>query len=143
MASEDRRFILDHIYKLQTGKECKRSELIEMIKNSIKIGNFTSSLISRHIKLDMKQLGNVMRHMIDKDIIISQRGNTKGGGYIYALKDECLLADLLMFKPSDIEKSFKVKSRKIHKAENGTSKSSGSNNVIKYATSYYDSVYWG
>ena len=142
MASQDRRFILDHVYKLQTGKECKRSELIEMIKKSIKSGNFTSSQISRHIKLDMKQLGNVMRHMIDKDIIISQRGNTKGGGYIYALKDECLLADLLMLKPNDIDKAFKVNSRIRRKIEDGTTKSSRSNSVA-YTTSLYDSVYWG
>lgn len=142
MASQDRRFILDHVYKLQTGKECKRSELIEIIKRSIKSGNFTSSQISRHIKLDMKQLGNVMRHMIDKDIIISQRGNTKGGGYIYALKDECLLADLLMLKPNDVDKAFKVNSRITRKIEDGTTKSSG-NNKITYTTSLYDSVYWG
>jgi len=142
MASQDRRFILDHVYKLQTGKECKRSELIEMIKKSIKSGNFTSSQISRHIKLDMKQLGNVMRHMIDKDIIISQRGNTKGGGYIYALKDECLLADLLMLKPNDIDKAFKVNSTIRRKIEDGTTKSSRSNSVT-YTTSLYDSVYWG
>lgn len=142
MASQDRRFILDHVYKLQTGKECKRSELIEIIKKSIKSGNFTSSQISRHIKLDMKQLGNVMRHMIDKDIIISQRGNTKGGGYIYALKDECLLADLLMLKPNDIDKSFKVNSTIRRKIEDGTTKSSRSNSVT-YTTSLYDSVYWG
>jgi hypothetical protein len=142
MASQDRRFILDHVYKLQTGKECKRSELIEIIKKSIKSGNFTSSQISRHIKLDMKQLGNVMRHMIDKDIIISQRGNTKGGGYIYALKDECLLADLLMLKPNDIDKAFKVNSTIRRKIEDGTTKSSRSNSVT-YTTSLYDSVYWG
>lgn len=142
MASQDRRFILDHVYKLQTGKECKRSELIEIIKKSIKSGNFTSSQISRHIKLDMKQLGNVMRHMIDKDIIISQRGNTKGGGYIYALKDECLLADLLMLKPNDIDKAFKVNSTIRRKIEDGTTKSSKSNSVT-YTTSLYDSVYWG
>ena len=142
MASQDRRFILDHVYKLQTGKECKRSELIEVIKKSIKSGNFTSSQISRHIKLDMKQLGNVMRHMIDKDIIISQRGNTKGGGYIYALKDECLLADLLMLKPNDVDKAFKVNSRITRKIEDGTTKSSGSNKIT-YTTSLYDSVYWG
>ena len=142
MASQDRRFILDHVYKLQTGKECKRSELIEMIKKSIKSGNFTSSQISRHIKLDMKQLGNVMRHMIDKDIIISQRGNTKGGGYIYALKDECLLANLLMLKPNDIDKAFKVNSTIRRKIEDGTTKSSRSNSVT-YTTSLYDSVYWG
>ena len=142
MASQDRRFILDHVYKLQTGKECKRSELIEIIKKSIKSGNFTSSQISRHIKLDMKQLGNIMRHMIDKDIIISQRGNTKGGGYIYALKDECLLADLLMLKPNDIDKAFKVNSRIRRKIEDSTTKSSKSNSVT-YTTSLYDSVYWG
>ena len=142
MASQDRRFILDHVYKLQTGKECKRSELIEIIKRSIKSGNFTSSQISRHIKLDMKQLGNVMRHMIDKDIIISQRGNTKAGGYIYALKDECLLADLLMLKPNDIDKAFKVNSTIRRKIEDGTTKSSRSNSVT-YTTSLYDSVYWG
>lgn len=142
MASQDRRFILDHVYKLQTGKECKRSELIEIIKKSIKSGNFTSSQISRHIKLDMKQLGNVMRHMIDKDIIISHRGNTKGGGYIYALKDECLLADLLMLKPNDIDKAFKVNSTIRRKIEDGTTKSSRSNSVT-YTTSLYDSVYWG
>ena len=142
MASQDRRFILDHVYKLQTGKECKRSELIEIIKKSIKSGNFTSSQISRNIKLDMKQLGNVMRHMIDKDIIISQRGNTKGGGYIYALKDECLLADLLMLKPNDIDKAFKVNSTIRRKIEDSTTKSSRSNSVT-YTTSLYDSVYWG
>ena len=142
MASQDRRFILDHVYKLQTGKECKRSELIEIIKKSIKSGNFTSSQISRHIKLDMKQLGNVMRHMIDKDIIISHRGNTKGGGYIYVLKDECLLADLLMLKPNDIDKAFKVNSTIRRKIEDGTTKSSRSNSVT-YTTSLYDSVYWG
>jgi|DEB0MinimDraft_4_1074332.scaffolds.fasta_scaffold19253_2 predicted transcriptional regulator len=142
MASQDRRFILDHVYKLQTGKECKRSELIEIIKKSIKSGNFTSSQISRHIKLDMKQLGNVMRHMIDKDIIISQRGNTKGGGYIYALKDECLLANILMLKPNDIDKAFKVNSTIRRKIEDGTTKSSRSNSVT-YTTSLYDSVYWG
>ena len=142
MASQDRRFILDHVYKLQTGKECKRSELIEIIKKSIKSGNFTSSQISRNIKLDMKQLGNVMRHMIDKDIIISHRGNTKGGGYIYALKDECLLADLLMLKPNDIDKAFKVNSTIRRKIEDGTTKSSKSNSVT-YTTSLYDSVYWG
>jgi len=142
MASQDRRFILDHVYKLQTGKECKRSELIEIIKKSIKSGNFTSSQISRHIKLDMKQLGNVMRHMIDKDIIISHRGNTKGGGYIYALKDECLLANILMLKPNDIDKAFKVNSTIRRKIEDGTTKSSRSNSVT-YTTSLYDSVYWG
>ena len=90
----------------------------------------------------MKQLGNVMRHMIDKDIIISQRGNTKGGGYIYALKDECLLADLLMLKPNDIDKAFKVNSTIRRKIEDGTTKSSRSNSVT-YTTSLYDSVYWG
>jgi predicted transcriptional regulator len=143
MASEDRRFIIDHEYKLQTGKYLKRSEIVELIKQSIKNGNFTTSLISRHVKLDMKQLGNIIRHMIDKDLIIANRGNTKGGGYIYSLKDECLLADMFYPKPQDVEKSFTIKSKMIRKSEQGTSKSLGGSKMIKYSNGYYDSVYWG
>lgn len=143
MAGKDRKSILDYTYKLQNGKERKRSELIVMIKDSIKKGNFTTSQISQNIRLDIRHLQNIIRHMMDKDIIASARGNTKGGGYVYSLRDECLLADLFMPKVKDVEKSFKVNSRKTYKVEDGTSRSSGNKNVISYCNSHYDSVHWG
>jgi hypothetical protein len=143
MASENRRSVIDHTYTLCDGRKKKRSELIQMIRQSIKEGNFTSSQIARHIKLRMKHVGNIIRHMIDQNIILASKPKNGGSKYVFALKDECLLADMFYPKPNDIDKMFKVKSRTVRNVNQGTSKSEITKGITKYQQSYYDSVYWG
>jgi hypothetical protein len=81
--------------------------------------------------------------MIDQNIILASKPKNGGSKYVFALKDECLLADMFYPKPKDIEQMFKVKSRTVRKVDQGTSKSEITKGITKYQQSHYDSVYWG
>lgn len=143
MESKDRGFVVDYVYTLENGEKRKRSELIDMVRSSIKNGKQTTSSISKDIKLEMSSLQNILRYMQDKHMIVTGKGNMQGGGFTYFIKDECLLSSLFLPSAADIEKSFKIKSRTVRKVEDGTSKTSGRGGVTKFYSGHIDSVYWG
>ena len=67
----------------------------------------------------------------------------KGDHFLYKPYQECLLSSLFYPTPEQVEKAFKIKSRKIFKVEQGTSKSSGSSHGhVYYGDTYYGSHHW-
>lgn len=140
MGSIDRGFIVTH-YVDYNGSEWTRDQLVERIESVLSEGGMTAGELSRRLKIKQASLYNVLGYMMENKNLTKFKSDNRVN--VYRKVKECLLADLFIPTPEQIEKNFKVKSRKIHKTEQGSSKSSGRGGINPYAESYLSSVYWG
>lgn len=147
MGSENRRLIVkskydfkDYEYEVD-GKKYQRQEVIDMILDLLDGKNMTLKEIAKELKINEKPMLNIMKVMRENNMVINTKLR-RGGYYLFKTQNDCLLAQLLYPSPAEVEKQFVVKGKQVRKAEQGTSKSSGSKNtMIAYSGSYYDSVY--
>lgn len=137
--SKNRGFIVTY-YTNFNGTKITRDELVKRINNYLLYGPKTISEIAQHLKLSSGSTTNVLVYMLDNEMI--KKSKPANGRYIYSRVTECLLAELFLPSPEEVEKMFKIKDRKKYTVENGTSKSSGGGHKVVYNDSYFNSVYW-
>lgn len=139
MAGKNRGFIVNY-YTNFNGTKFTREELVDKVNTYLNTGPKTISQIAQHLKLASGSATNILVYMTDNEML--KRTKPANGRYLYSKTTECLLADLFSPKPEDIEKMFKINSRKRYTVEDGTSKSSGGGHKVVYNDSYFNPVYW-
>jgi len=129
----------DYFYTTEDGEKLRREDVVKLIKAYLR-ENKTSFLpdIIEHCKLPRESVYGVLNYMVLTNAI---NRTSEGRKRKYTLSEDCLLAD--MFYPREkIEKSFKIKSRKIYRLENSKNVSYNSGAYIThYSGSQYDTVY--
>jgi len=149
MGSKDRRFVVksrydfaDYKYKLK-GKEYKRNQAINMILDVLDVKAMTINELSEMFQINGQPMRNLIKVMRENNLVTNTKLR-RNGHYLFKSLNDCLLAKYFQPDPKELEKAFKIKSRKTRKVNDGTSKSSGiKNNNITYSGSFYNSVYWG
>lgn len=143
MASQSRRPILkskhdflNYNYEVD-GKKYPRQEVIDMILDLLNGTSMTMQEIGAELKIKETPLTNIMKVMRENNLIINTKLR-RAGYYLFRTQSECLLATLMYPSPEQVEKQFKIKDRKIRKAEQGTSKSFGYSGHVTYSGTYYD-----
>ena len=147
MGSENRRLIvkskwdfLDYDYEVD-GQKYKRQEVIDMILSLLDGKSMTMQELTKDLKINEKSMLNIMKVMRENNMIINTKLR-RNGYYLFRTQNDCLLAQLLYPSPTEVEKQFTVKSRKVRKAEQGTSKSAGYGGNVTYSGSHYDLLDW-
>lgn len=147
MGSENRRFIVKSKYDFKdyeyevNGQKYQRQEVIDMILKILDGTSLTMQEIGKELKINERPLINIMKVMRENNLIINTKLR-RSGYYLFRTHNDCLLAQLLYPSPQEVEKQFTVKSRKVRKAEQGTSKSAGYGGNVTYSGSHYDLLDW-
>ena len=111
----------------------KRYQVIEKILNLLKEKQMTMDQVAETLQMERIVTRNLFK-FLREHLIVENTGKKKG---------DHLLAELFHPKPEDVEKQFKIKSRKKFKVEQGTSKGSGtSHGHVYYGDTYYSSHRW-
>ena len=139
MASKDTGFIVNY-YTTGNGTKLTREQVADRIIEKLNSGPMTCGQIARNLKLRKESLYNVLAWMWNQKMLTKKKGDR--GIYEYANVKDCLLSQLFYPTPDQVEKQFKIKSRKNYHIENGTSKGFGGQKIT-YGDSHYNSVYWG
>lgn len=149
MENSKRRLVLEeqHPNALRTDYKLgdqtfKRYQVIEKILNLLKEKQMTMDQVAETLQMERIVTRNLFK-FLREHLIVENTGKKKGDHFLYKPYQECLLAELFHPKPEDVEKSFKIKSRKRFKVDEGTSKSSGtSHGHVYYGDTYYSSHHW-
>ena len=140
MESKNRGFILTH-YTDFNGKKWTRDEIAERVYDFLADGAKNVTQMSQKFKIKTSSLMNILAYMVDSEQI--KKTKTVSGPYMYSKIKECLLAEMLLPSPDQVEKMFKIKDRKTYKVDDGTSKGFGGSVVDPYKSSAIHSIYWG
>lgn len=148
MESKDRRFVVKSRYDFANyrynlnGKDYIRNDAINMILDVLDVKAMTINELAKMFKVKDQPMLNLIKVMRENNLITNTKLR-RGGNYLFKSHNDCLLAKML-YPTEKIEKCFTVKGNKVHKAEQGSSKSSGTkNHHVTYGDTYYSSVYWG
>ena len=129
----------NYFYTTLDGEKLRREDVVKLIKSFLRLNNnaYLPPIIE-HCRLPRESVYGVLNYMV---LTNSVNRSSEGRKRKYSLAEDCPLADL--FYPKDkIEKSFKIKSRKVYKLENSKNvsyKSGG--HITHYAGSQFDIVY--
>lgn len=148
MESKDRRFVVKSRYDFANyrynlnGKEYTRNDAINIILDVLDIKAMTINELAKMFKIKDQPMLNLIKVMRENNLITNTKLR-RDGNYLFKSYNDCLLAKML-YPVDKIEKLFTIKSNKVYKVEQGSSKSSGTKkHHVTYNGTYYNSVYWG
>ena len=124
----------DYKYKLKE-RYVTRKEAIDACLKVLDGQELTRKEIEEQTGLDEVHTHNIMQKMRDLNLI-RVLDKKKNGKRLYTKQYECLLADMLMPSPEQIEKQFKIKSRIVRKVEQGGNRSAGFGGKVTYSKHY-------
>ena len=139
MESENRGFIVSY-YTTGNGTKLTRDEVGERILERLNEGPETCGNLGRSLKIRKESLYNVLAWLWHNKMVTKKKNDR--GIFEYSNVKSCALSDLFYPTPEQVEKQFKIKSRKIYRLEQGRSISYGSKGITPYQSSYLTSPLW-